>query len=58
MEEIRSNHTPMLKNSLKYELFKSIPLKSSEIAFKFLRKKNYFKFYLEYTNLYLQFENL
>ena len=33
-------------------------LKNERKAFKFLRNKNYFNFYLEYTNLYPQCENL
>ena len=56
MEEIRSCH--ILKNALKYELVKSIPIISRERAFKSLRNKNYSKFYREYMNLYLQCENL
>ena len=56
MEEIRSCH--ILKNALKYELIKSIPITSRERAFKSLRNKNYSKFYLEYMNLYPQCENL
>ena len=58
MDEIRSNHFQMLKNALKYELIKSIPITSRERAFKSLRNKNYSKFYLEYMNLYPQCENL
>ena len=58
MEEIKLNHGHKLKNYLKYELFKSIHQRMSETTFKFIRNKNYFKFYLEYTNLYHQIENL
>ena len=50
MEEIISCH--LSKNALKYELIKSIPIISREITFKFLRDKNYLKFYREYMNLY------
>ena len=50
MEEIWSNHSHKLKNALKYELFKSIPLRRSEKAFKFLKNKYYFLFYLLYKD--------
>ena len=30
----------------------------SETSFIFMRNKNYFKFYLEYTDLYTRIENL
>ena len=51
MERIRSNRWHKLNKDSKYELFKSK-------TFKFLRNKNYFKFYLEYTYLHPQCENL
>ena len=60
MEQIRLNPTQKLKNALKYELYKSIPLRLIDKTFKSNENENYFKFYKEYNNLYPQpqWENL
>ena len=58
MEEISFNLSRKLKHDLKYELFKSLPKSIIENTVISLKNKNYFKFYLEYTNLYPKCENL
>ena len=58
MEEIRFNPSNKLKNTLKYELFKSITLNSSVTLFKSIKNIQYYIFSLEYTKLYPKLENL
>ena len=58
MEEIKFNHCHKLKNVLKYELIKFILITPSERTLISQRNKNYFQYYLEFTNLHTQFENL
>ena len=58
MEEVKLNSHQKLKKALKYDLLISIPKRMNEKAFKSLKNKSFLKFYLEYKNLYTQWENL